>query len=353
MMPNQPDSASDPSIVQSDATLDRRRFLSHVAWAGTAMVFTASGGVLSACGSSKKAPASAGGATSTTAGSAATSSSAATSASTVAATTTTTLATSDLTFVQISDTHTGFTGPANADVDATYAAAVTQINALAHPPAFVIHTGDLTHTSTPEQFDKAKQLLSTIKAPKVFTVPGEHDSTDDAGQKYRSTFGAGSKGNGWYSFDVSGIHFLALVNTVGLTKLGLLGPDQLAFIKDDLAAVSSETPLVLFSHIPLFAMYPDWGWATDDALQALEMTKRFGSVTAINGHVHQTMTKTEGNVTFYAGRSTAYPLPKPGEGPAPKPVALPADQLRGALGVRSINYLAAGKHLDVLDQTLT
>jgi len=353
-MPDQPDPATDPNIDERDATLDRRRFLSHVAWAGTAMVFTASGGVLSACASSTKAAPSAGaGGGSTTAASAASTTGALAKSTVAAAATSTTAATTDMTFVQISDTHTGFTGPANADVDATFTAAISQINAMAHPPAFVIHTGDLTHLSTPEQFDKAKQILSTIKAPKVFTVPGEHDSTDDAGQKYRAVFGAGSKGNGWYSFDASGVHFLGLVNTVGLTKLGLLGAEQLAFIKDDLAAVSSETPLVVFSHIPLFAMYPDWGWATDDALQALEMTKRFGSVTAINGHVHQTMTKTEGNVTFYAGRSTAYPLPKPGDGPAPKPVALPADQLRGALGIRSVNYVAAAKHVDVTDQILT
>jgi 3',5'-cyclic AMP phosphodiesterase CpdA len=317
---DRPQEASVPDT--SPDGIDRRRFLSHVAWAGTAMVFTASSGVLTACSASSTTPKAA--------------------------------AASDLTFVQISDTHIGFTGPANPDVAQSTTEAIAQINALATPPAFVIHTGDLTHTSTPAQFDTISQLLGTIKAPKVIAIAGEHDSTDDNGEKFRQRFGAGTQGDGWSSFDTNGIHFLALVNTLNIDKLGHLGAAQLAFIKADLAKLSSDTPLVLFSHIPLFAMYEAWGWGTDDALTALSYTKRFASVTAINGHVHQLMTKTEGNVTFYAGRGTAYPLPAPGAdgAPAAKPLTVPAEQLHGALGIRTVSYVAQTKQTAITEQVL-
>lgn len=311
---------NDP-ILQSEepSGFDRRQFLSHAAWAGTALVFTASGGVLSACSS----------------------------AGTKAAKTT------DLTFAQISDTHIGFTGPANTNVDATVTAGIAQLNAMATPPAFVIHTGDLTHTSTPDQFDKVKQMMSTVKS-KVIYVPGEHDSTDDNGEKYRAAFGAGTQGDGWTSFDMNGVHFLQLVNTLNLTKLGKLGTAQLDFIKTDLAKLSASTPIVVFSHIPLFAMYETWGWGTEDAAQALSLMKRFGSVTAINGHVHQLMTKVEGNVTFYAGRGVAYPLPAPGANgaPAAKPLTVAADKLNSMLGTRDINYVAAAKKTTITDKAL-
>jgi hypothetical protein len=181
-------------------------------------------------------------------------------------------------------------------------------------------------------------MLGGLKTPHVFTVPGEHDSVDDAGQKYRNAFGAGSVGDGWYSFDIAGVHVIALVNTLNLHKLGHLGVDQLEFVEKDVARLSSDTPIIVFSHIPLFAMYPDWGWGTDDAAQALSYLRRFASVTCLNGHVHQLFSKTEGNVTFYSGTTTAYPLPRPGDGPAPKPVTLPAGKLRDVLGVREVTY---------------
>ncbi|WP_104183630.1 metallophosphoesterase family protein [Mycobacterium avium] len=243
-----------------------------------------------------------------------------------------------LRFAQISDSHLGFTGAPNPDVAGTFGRAIDQVNNLGYTPDFVIHTGDLTHLSTPEQFDQAKQMMSALKTPHVFTVPGEHDSVDDAGQKYRSVFGAGSAGDGWYSLDVAGAHLIALVNTLNLRKLGHLGADQLEFVKKDVAGLSSDTPIVVFSHIPLFAMYPQWGWGTDDAAQALSYLRRFASVTCLNGHVHQLFSKTEDNVTFHSGTTTAYPLPHPGDGPAPKPVTLPAGRLRDALGVREVAY---------------
>jgi 3',5'-cyclic AMP phosphodiesterase CpdA len=243
-----------------------------------------------------------------------------------------------LRFAQVSDSHIGFKGAPNPDVAGTFGHAIDQVNNLGYTPDFVIHTGDLTHLSTPDQFDQVKQMIGGLRTPHVFTVPGEHDSVDDAGQKYRSVFGAGTRGDGWYSFDIAGVHVIALVNTLNLKKLGHLGTDQLDFVKKDVAGLSSDTPIIVFSHIPLFAMYPDWGWGTDDATQALSYLSRFSSVTCLNGHVHQLFSKTDGNVTFYSGTTTAYPLPHPGDGPAPKPVTLPAGKLGDVLGIREVSY---------------
>jgi 3',5'-cyclic AMP phosphodiesterase CpdA len=303
--------------------MTRRQLIRHGAWFGAAVVLTVAGGevISHVAGAASNKPQS----------------------------------TPTLRFAQISDSHIGFHGPANPNVTETFSHAIGQINSLGYTPDFVIHTGDLTHLSTPGQFDQVKQMLTGLNTPHVFTVPGEHDSTDDAGQKYRQAFGAGTRGDGWYSFDIAGVHLIALINTLSFSKLGggHLGPDQLEFIKKDVAGLSSDTPIVVFSHIPLFAMYPAWGWGTDDAVQALSYLKRFSSVTCLNGHVHQLFSKTEGNVTFYTGTTTAYPLPAPGHGPAPKPVTLPAGKLRDALGVREVSYTKGQQALALKDQKLT
>jgi 3',5'-cyclic AMP phosphodiesterase CpdA len=257
-----------------------------------------------------------------------------------------------LRFAQVSDSHIGFTGGANTDVTGSFSRAITQINSLGFRPDFVMHTGDLTHLSTQAQFDQVKQMMGGLRAGGVFTVPGEHDSVGDHGQKYRAAFGAGSKGDGWYSFDIKGVHVIALVNTLALEKLGHLGTDQLDFIQRDVAGLSGDTPIVVFSHIPLFAMYPTWGWGTDDAAQALSYLRRFSSVTCLNGHVHQLFSKTEGNVTFHSATTTAYPLPHPGQAPAPTPQTLPAGQLGAALGIREVTYQPGQPGLAVKDRSL-
>lgn len=257
-----------------------------------------------------------------------------------------------LRFAQVSDSHLGFKGTANSDVVGSFQRAITQINNLGYTPDFVIHTGDLTHLATPEQFDQVKQMMAGINTAHIFTVPGEHDSVDDAGQKYRAAFGAGSRGDGWYSFDIAGVHVLGLVNTLNLKKLGHLGADQLDFIRKDLAPLSADTPIIVFSHIPLFAMYPEWGWGTDDSAHALSYMARFASVTCLNGHVHQLFSKTEGNVTFYSGTTTAYPLPHPGDGPAPKPLTLPAGQLQDALGIREVTFTKGDRALALKEEKL-
>jgi 3',5'-cyclic AMP phosphodiesterase CpdA len=302
-----------------DAELSRRRFLRHAAWAGAAVAVTVSGGVLTskALGHTDAAP-----------------------------------AVGDFTFVQISDSHIGFNGAANPDVTKTFQGALDLVNAQPVRPDFVVHTGDLTHYSTPEQFDQVKQMLSTLRTGQVLVIPGEHDSTDDTGQKYRQFFGAGTQGDGWFSLDHRGVHFVGLVNTINLQKLGHLGGDQLAWLEQDLRRVKSDTPLVVFSHMPLFAMYPDWGWGTDDATEALRHMRRFGSVTVLNGHVHQLMQKVEGNITFHTATTTAYPLPRPGEGPAPKPLVVPADQLHQALGIRRARIVPGRHPLALVEEPL-
>jgi 3',5'-cyclic AMP phosphodiesterase CpdA len=301
--------------------MSRRRLLRHGAWFGAAVVLTVAGGevISHVSGTADAAPADDPNA---------------------------------LRFVQVSDSHIGFTGTANTDVTGSFARAITQVNSLGFTPDFVMHTGDLTHLSTADQFDQVKQMLGGLKTPKTFVVPGEHDSIDDHGAKYRAAFGAGTRGDGWYSFDSKGVHVIALVNTLSLEKLGHLGTDQLDFIRNDVAGLSTDTPIVVFSHIPLFAMYPAWGWGTDDAAQALSYLSRFSSVTCLNGHVHQLFSKTEGNVTFHSATTTAYPLPHPGDGPAPTPQTLPAGLLGAALGIRDVTYQPGQHTLAVRDQRL-
>jgi 3',5'-cyclic AMP phosphodiesterase CpdA len=314
---------SAPEQSPGPGGMNRRQLLRHTAWFGAAVVLTVTGGeVISHLGGTPAAA---------------------------------TLAQDPhaLRFVQLSDSHLGFTGPANTDVTGSFIHAINQVNTLGFRPDFVMHTGDLTHLSTPAQFDQAHHMLSELRTGAVFTVPGEHDSIDDHGQKYRATFAAGTHGDGWYSFDIKGVHVIALVNTLALEKLGHLGTDQLAFIRNDVATLSSDTPIVLFSHIPLFAMYPRWGWGTDDATQALSYLRRFSSVTCLNGHVHQLFTKTDGNVTFYSATTTAYPLPHPGVGPGPIPVTLPAGQLGTALGIRDVTYQPGHHTLAIRDRRLT
>jgi hypothetical protein len=260
----------------------------------------------------------------------------------------------ELSFVQISDSHMGFNKPANTDVVGTLKAAIDKINALPTQPGFILHTGDITHLSKPEEFDGVDQLLKGASAKDVFYVPGEHDVIGDDGKQYLERYGKNTKGAGWYSFDQKGVHFIGLVNVMNLKAggLGSLGQEQLEWMEGDVKHLSKSTPVVVFAHIPLWSVYPEWGWGTDDSAQALGYLKKFGSVTVLNGHIHQTMQKVEGNVTFHTAASTAFPQPKPGEAPSPGPMKVPAEQLKSVLGIRDVNYVQ-GKHaLAVIDSTL-
>lgn len=245
-------------------------------------------------------------------------------------------------FLQISDTHIGFNKEANPDVAGTLKQTIGFINAMPVKPALTIHTGDISHLSKPEEFDLAQQLLSGLNITELHTVPGEHDVTDGPGTEYFNRFGAASGGKGYYSFDHQGVHFIALVNVMNFKAngLGALGDDQLAWLENDLKGRSASTPIVVFAHMPMWTIYEPWGWGTGDSDRAMSYLRRFGSVTVLNGHIHQIVQKVEGNITFHTARSTAYPQPTAGNGPGPGPLTVPGDQLAKMLGVTSIRINA-------------
>jgi 3',5'-cyclic AMP phosphodiesterase CpdA len=244
-------------------------------------------------------------------------------------------------FVQISDTHIGFAKEANPDVAGTARSAIELINHSAPDAALVLHTGDVTHLSKPAEFDQAADLLKGLKPTELHVVPGEHDVLDSAKSNFLDRYGAPSKGRGYYSFDHQGVHFIALVNVMEFQagSQARLGPAQIEWLEDDLKGRSSSQPIILFTHIPLWSLYEKWGWGTEDWPQAMSYLKRFGSVTVLNGHVHQVLQKVEGTVTHYAAASTSYPQPHPGEGDGPGPVTVPAEKLRSVLGIRRIETL--------------
>lgn len=303
--------------------IDRRGFLKCMAWAGTGLVWTFSGGVPVSRAFAK-------------------------SLNHTAHTT------GELSFVQISDSHMGFNKPANPDVAATLQAAVDKINGLKVQPEFLLHTGDISQLSKPEQFDTVDQILKGASAKDVFFVPGEHDVLDDNGQLFLERYGKNAKGAGWHSFDHKGVHFMGLVNVLNLKAggFGSLGQEQLEWIADDVQHLKSSTPIVVFAHVPLWTVYPEWGWGTDDSAQALASLKKFGSVTVLNGHIHQTMQKVEGKVTFHTACSTAFPQPQPGKADSPGPMKVPADQLRSVLGITDVNYAQNQHSLAIVDSSL-
>ena len=312
--------------VDSDG-IDRRGFLKCMAWAGTGVLWTVSGGVLV----SKTL------AQITKAGSLP--------------------AVTDLSFLQISDSHIGFSKDANKNVTETFRIALDRINAMPTQPAFLLHTGDISQLSKPEEFDTFDQVLKSCKTKDVFYVPGEHDVINDGGKLFRDRYlkSVEGKGSGWYSFNKNGVHFIGLVNVLNLQAggLGQLGDEQLEWLEDDVKGLSAETPIVVFAHIPLWAVYPKWGWGTDDSERALGYLKRFGSVTVLNGHIHQVLQKVEGNVTFHTAMSTAFPQPEPGKGPNPGPLKVPAEKLRSMLGLTSVQYKQGKSALAVVDSNLS
>jgi 3',5'-cyclic AMP phosphodiesterase CpdA len=258
-------------------------------------------------------------------------------------------------FVQISDTHIGFAKDANPDVNGTLTKTIEQVNALPQQPDLVLHTGDISHLSKPAELDTAQMLLSQLKVRELHTVPGEHDVLDsEPGAEYFQRFGTAAPGKGWYSFDHAGVHFVALNNvmTFKAGELALLGPEQLAWVKDDLKGRSASTPLVVFAHIPLWTIYQDWGWGTGDAADLAQELKRFGSVTVLNGHIHQIVQKVEGHITYHTARSTAFPQPQAGTAPGPGPLKVTADELPHMLGMTSVSIVGHPRSLALTDSTL-
>jgi 3',5'-cyclic-AMP phosphodiesterase len=308
----------------SDDGIDRRGFLRCMAWAGTATVWGMSAGIPTSFPMSRLVSL-------------------------------TDAERKSIFFAQISDSHIGFNKEANKDVTATLQEAVAKVNALPQSPAFVIHTGDITQLAKAEEFDTANEVLKGIKSDRVLYVPGEHDVATDNGASYLKRYGKGTKGGGWYSFDHTGVHFIGLVNVLNLKAggLGSLGPEQIAWLKKDVAGLPASTPIVLFAHVPLWTVYPEWGWGTDDSEEALGLLKRFGSVTVLNGHIHQIMQKVEGNMSFHTAMSTAFPQPTPGTAPAPGPMKVDAERLKSVLGIANVTFIPGRSTLAIADATLS
>ena len=298
----------------------RRKVLECMTWVGTGVLWTISGGVPHSRGLIGEATAQ---------------------------------ETGGLTFVQISDSHIGFDKPANPNALGTLQEAIGKINALPTKPAFMIHTGDISHLSKVSEFDDADRIIAESRLD-VHFVPGEHDFVDEERKLYLERYGRGTKGAGWYSFDANGVHFIGLVNVFDLKAggLGNLGNEQLEWLEADLKGRSASTPVVVFAHIPLWTVYPDWGWGTEDSGRALEYLKRFGSVTVLNGHIHQVMQKVESNLTFHTARSTAFPQPVPGTAPSPGPLKVGDAKLRSLLGIATINFKQNEQRLAIIDAPL-
>ena len=304
----------------SNAGPSRRKVLECMTWAGTGVLWTVTGGIPRSLGIIDGALAAEPG---------------------------------KLSFLQISDSHVGFDKPANPNVIGTLEEAIGRIKGLPQRPAFMIHTGDITHLSKPAEFDNADRIISQSGLT-VHYVPGEHDILDEGVTLYRDRYGKNAKGAGWYSFDADGVHFIGLVNVANLKAggLGNLGEDQLKWLADDLKGKSAETPIVVFAHIPLWTVYEQWGWGTEDSGRALELLKRFGSVTVLNGHIHQVMQKVEGNVAFHTAMSTAFPQPAPGTAPSPGPLKVADDKLRTLLGTADVNFVRGQQRLAIIDKPL-
>jgi 3',5'-cyclic-AMP phosphodiesterase len=305
---------------------NRRRFLECMSWAGTGVLWTVSGGLAASVSLDQALAASkpaAGGV-------------------------------KPFTFLQVSDSHIGFNKDPNPDARTTFREAVAKIKAMPVRPDFIIHTGDVSQLSKPEEFDDADQILGETGI-KAFHVPGEHDMLDEGqGKAFLDRYGKDTLGDGWYSFDHSGVHFVGLINVKDLKAggMGHLGSDQLTWLEQDLAGRSASQPIVVFTHVPLWVVYQPWGWGTDDSAQALALLRRFGSVTVLNGHIHQVQQKVEGNVSFHTARSTAFPQPAPGSAPSPGPLKVATDQLRPSLGVRTVNVVRGTQPLALIDTPL-
>ena len=307
-------------MTDHDDGVSRRKVLECMTWVGTGVLWTISGGVPHSLGLIDQAMAA---------------------------------DAKGLTFLQISDSHIGFDKPANPNAKGTLEEAIERIKAIPTKPAFMIYTGDITHLSKELEFDDAEKIISQAKLD-VHYVPGEHDVIDPEIKLYKERYGRGTKGPGYYSFDANGVHFIGLVNVANLKGggMGSLGDEQLEWMEDDLKGRSASTPIVVFAHIPLWTVYPEWGWGTEDSGRALAYMKRFGSVTVLNGHIHQVMQKVEGNVTFHTARSTAFPQPAPGTAPSPGPMKVPEDKLRTLLGTASVTFKPGEQRLAIIDTPL-
>jgi len=242
-------------------------------------------------------------------------------------------------FVQLSDAHWGFQGAPNPDARGTLPKAVAAVNDLAEPPDFIVFTGDLTHTTDDpterrRRMTEFKQVIAPLNGRTIHFMPGEHDAALDRGAAFKELFG-----DTYYRFDHKGVHFMALDN---VSDRGTsLGPEQLEWMKAELAKLDPKAPLVVFTHRPLFPLVPKWDWHTRDGAQAIELLMAHENVTVFYGHIHQEHHFQTGHIEHHSARSLMFPLPAPGTAEKPLPIAWdPAAPYRG-LGWRGVEVEGA------------
>ncbi|HEX6956580.1 MAG TPA: metallophosphoesterase [Ferrovibrio sp.] len=240
----------------------------------------------------------------------------------------------DFHFVQFSDTHWGYAGPANPDSAHTLEKAIATVNALAEQPDFIVFTGDLTHTTDDAKERRARlarfrEIVSALRVKTVRFMPGEHDASLDQGAAYREFFG-----DSYYSFDHKGVHFIALDNVSD--PHGAIGEAQLAWLAADLGQRKPEERIVVFTHRPLFDLAPDWDWATKDGARAIELLMPFRKVAVFYGHIHQEHHHMTGHIAHHAAKSLIFPLPAPGSQPRKLPLPWNPEHGGAGLGTRDV-----------------
>lgn len=254
----------------------------------------------------------------------------------------------DFFFLQISDTHWGFTGPAvNPDPTVELPNTVAAINGVATKPDFVVFTGDLTHntddvTERKKRMTEFKQIVSALRIDTVKFMPGEHDAAADGGAAYREIFG-----DLRWSFDHKGIHFVAIDNVSDPSAK--IGDEQLRWLRDDLASLDVEAPIVVFAHRPLWALKPEWDWTTPDGAKVIELLSAYHNVTVFFGHIHQELSHVTGNITHYAARSTMFALPTPETPGTRAPVPWDPAHPNAGLGYRTVEAATDAKDYKITE----
>jgi hypothetical protein len=242
----------------------------------------------------------------------------------------------DFYFVQLSDTHWGFSGPqVNPDAGGTLQKAVAAVNALRQRPDFVVFTGDLTHTTDDpverrRRLGEFRDIVAGLKVRDVKFMPGEHDASLDRGKAYREFFG-----DPYYAFDHKGVHFIVLDNVSD--PAAMIGEEQLAWLKSDLRRFDLQAPIVVLTHRPLFDLYPQWDWTTRDGARAIELLMPYRNVTVFYGHIHQEHHQMTGHIAHHAARSLIFPLPAPGSMPKRMPLPWDANEPYKGLGFREVD----------------
>jgi hypothetical protein len=254
----------------------------------------------------------------------------------------------DFYFVQLSDAHWGFKGPAqNPDADGTLQKAVAAVNALPFEPDFIVFTGDLTHTTDDpaerrRRLAQFRNIAGGLKNRNVRFMPGEHDASLDNGQAWKEFFGAS-----YYSFDHKGVHFVAIDNVSDASAR--IGEAQLAWLKADLSGQDKEARIVVFTHRPLFDLAPQWDWATRDGAQAIEILMPYRNVTVFYGHIHQENHHTTGHIAHHSAKSLIFALPAPGSQPKRVPIAWDPAQPYKGLGFRGIETELAKAEYEITE----